>query len=165
MNELTYIPGEIGTFTGKLINVFNPDPELICIKDIAHALSQQCRFGGHTSQFYSVAEHSIYCSSTVTKKHKLAALLHDASEAYLVDLPSPVKIMMPEYIDAEDRIMKVIAEKFGFEYPLSDEVKRADKKWLNHEWRGLMTNEFHMPTLLPATAYSIFMKRFHELTK
>ena len=165
MSNMQLIPGEIGTYTGKLINVFQPDPELICIEDIAHALSQQCRFSGHTARFYSVAEHSVYCAAMVSGKHKLAALLHDASEAYLVDLPSPIKMAMPEYVDIEDRLMKVIAEKFGFQYPLHMEVKKADKAWLNHEWKGLMAREFNMLTLWPENAERIFLRRFNEITK
>ncbi len=132
-------PGVIRTFTGKYINVFDPQPHDICLEDIAHALSNLCRFGGHTRQFYSVAEHSIRTAKFVEPPYRLAALLHDASEAYLLDIPTPVKIMFPEYHKAEYRMMEVIAEKFGFEYPLSDEVRMADKLMLQLEWLEFMT--------------------------
>lgn len=127
-------PGIIRTFTGIYINVFNPKPEDICIEDIAHALSNLCRFSGHTVQFYSVAEHSIRVAELVEPQHKLAALLHDASEAYLLDIPTPIKSLFPEYSKAENKLMEVIAEKFGFEYPLPAEVKLADKAMLEFEW-------------------------------
>ena len=126
-------PGMIRTFTGKMINVFEPDPELICIEDIAHALSNLCRFGGHTRQFYSVAEHSLLVANLVSHKHKLAALLHDASEAYLVDIPSPIKYFIPKYREYEENLMLAIAEKFGFQFPLHTDVVKADKEALKQE--------------------------------
>lgn len=131
-------PGVIRTFTGKMINVFEPDPELICIEDIAHALSNLCRFGGHTSRFYSVAEHSLRVAAIVPFKHRIAGLLHDASEAYLVDLPSPIKYFIPKYQEYEQNLMLAIAEKFGFGFPLHSEVVRADRQLLEVEWGEMM---------------------------
>lgn len=158
------IPGEIRTFTGIMFNVFNPKPEDVCIEDIAHALSNLCRFNGHTVKFYSVAEHSLKCAELVPKQHRLAALLHDASEAYLVDLPSPIKIAIPDYINIEDKLMRVIARKFGFEYPLRPEVKSADKTWLSLEWDNLMIDDY-WATLAPADAKALFLETFDKLTK
>lgn len=130
---------KLRTFTGKDIDVESriwfKD---ICIEDIAHALSMQPRFGGHLKEFYSVAQHSFKCYQLVSKQHKLAALLHDASEAYLIDIPSPVKRLIPGYKEIEDRVMKSIAEKYGFAWPLSEEVKQADKDVLDWEWHSLM---------------------------
>jgi uncharacterized protein len=78
--ENLYEPDCIRTYTGLYINVFNPKPEMIEIEDIAHALSFQCRFGGHLPKFYSVAQHSLNCSYLVKEPAlKLTALLHDAS--------------------------------------------------------------------------------------
>lgn len=127
----------IRTFTGKYIDVFNPDPEMICIEDIAHALAQTPRFGGHLKHFYSVAHHSMHCSELV-RNDKLAALLHDASEAYLTDMPRPIKSQMPQYKEIENNLMVVISEKFGFAYPLSGEVKAADEQALKYEWQEFM---------------------------
>lgn len=157
------VPGEIRTYTGRMVNIFKPAPELISIEDIAHALSNLCRFNGHTVKFYSVAEHSLKCAELVPEQHKLAALLHDASEAYLVDLPSPIKIAMPEYINIEDKLMRVIAGKFGFEYPLRPEVKSADKTWLSLEWDNLMIDDY-WETLAPADAKALFLETFDKLT-
>lgn len=139
--ENLYTPNCIRTFTGKYVNVFEPTEEMICIEDIAHSLSFQCRFGGHLPKFYSVAQHSALCSQMVEQEFKLAALLHDASEAYLLDIPSPVKNGLSNYKEIEDNLMKVIAEKFNFEYPLPTEVKLADLRLLNLEWNSLMINE------------------------
>ena len=79
------------TFTGKIIDPINPDPEDIDIRDIAHSLSQQCRFTGHTSEFYSVAEHSVLVSEAVPARDAALGLMHDATEAYLADLAKPIK--------------------------------------------------------------------------
>lgn len=116
--ENLYTPDCIRTFTGIYVNVFEPTEEMICIEDIAHALSNQCRFGGHLPVFYSVAQHSIIMSDKMHESHKLAALLHDASEAYLLDIPRPIKKGLSNYKEIEDKLMTAIAAKFGFEYPL-----------------------------------------------
>lgn len=68
----------------------------------------------------------------------LATLLHDASEAYLLDIPRPIKHMLPQYLEAEDKLMRIIAKKYGFEYPLPEEVKQLDKQFLEIEWEWLM---------------------------
>ena len=129
----------IRTFTGKWVNVFDPDINTIDIIDIAHALSFQCRFGGHLAEFYSVAQHSIWCFQTaekngLSKRDQLAALLHDASEAYLVDVPRPIKYNMPEYRIIEDSLMKIIADVYDFDYPLSPDIKTIDSIALKLEW-------------------------------
>lgn len=129
---------EIRTFSGIAMNVFEPTIEMISIEDIAHSLSMQCRFGGHLKKFYSVAEHCTNAVKLVPEEHRLAALLHDASEAYLLDMPSPIKCRMPEYKAIEKKLMEVIAYKFGFEYPLHPFVKNADVVLLHEEWSSLV---------------------------
>jgi hypothetical protein len=144
--ENLYTPNCIRTFTGIYMNVFEPTLEMICIEDIAHALSMQCRFGGHLPEFYSVAEHSWYCHKLVRQeKNKLAALLHDASEAYLLDIPSPIKKNLSNYKEIEENLMKLIAEKFGFHYPLTDDIKNADEFSLRVEWECLMLKRYKAP--------------------
>lgn len=138
IRENLFTPDCIRTFTGIYVNVFEPTLEMICIEDIAHALSNQCRFGGHLPEFYSVAEHSCYCAQLVKDEHKLAALLHDASEAYLVDIPSPIKARLSNYKEIEEKLMHIISEKFGFGYPLHNDVKIADASALVAEWNCLM---------------------------
>jgi len=109
----------IQTFTGKAFYPFDPRPEDICIQDIAHALSNLCRWGGHCSRFYSVAEHSVYVSREVAKHcdahSALAGLLHDATEAYLVDLPRPIKNNLPGYKDTEAKLNATIMNRFGID--------------------------------------------------
>jgi hypothetical protein len=133
--ENLYTPDCIRTASGIYMNVFEPTPEMVCIEDIAHALTYQCRFGGHLPTFYSVAHHSLNCSYLIDEPElKLAALLHDASEAYLLDIPRPIKQRLRDYKEIEDGLMRVIANKFGFEWPLHPEVKKVDEIMLQLEW-------------------------------
>ena len=145
--ENLYTPDCIRTYSGIYINVFEPTPEMICIEDIAHALSNQCRFGGHLPVFYSVAQHSYHCSQSVNQEHKLAALLHDASEAYLLDIPRPIKNRLSNYKDIEHNLMILIADKFGFNYPLHNDIKLADELALVAEWNCLMLKKSKAPFL------------------
>jgi uncharacterized protein len=139
--ENLYTPNCIRTVSGIYMNVFEPTVEMVCIKDIAHALSNQCRFGGHLPCFYSVAQHSLNCSYLIEDKRlKLEALLHDASEAYLLDIPSPIKKGLSNYKEIEEGLMKVIFEKFGLTYPIHEKVKRVDETMLQLEWNCLMLN-------------------------
>lgn len=136
--ENLFHPTCIRTWSGRYVDPLDPDPGTILVEDIAHALSHQCRFGGHLPMFYSVAEHSLLVSEFVAPEHKLAALMHDASEAYLLDIPSPVKHRLPGYKEAEDQLMRVIAAKFNFPWPLPAEVKAADTRALQVEWDDIM---------------------------
>src|SRR5690606_29748913 len=91
------------TFTGRRFWPLDPRPDEICIEDIAHALSMQCRYAGHCLSFYSVAEHSVLLSQHVAEPFRRWALLHDASEAYLVDVPRPIKGDLSNYRAVEAR--------------------------------------------------------------
>lgn len=106
----------IQTYTGARFYPLEPDAGLIRIEDIAHSLSMQCRYTGHTSRFYSVAEHSLILAKEFHTgwHYRLVALLHDAAEAYLSDIPRPLK-RLPEfafYREAEDRLQEMIFDKF-----------------------------------------------------
>lgn len=162
--ENLFTPDCIRTVTGHYVNVFDPDPATICIEDIAHALSHQCRFGGHLPQFYSVAQHSIFCADLASDDHKLAALMHDASEAYLLDIPRPVKLKLSNYKEIEDGLMKLIAAKYGFEYPFHANIKEVDEKMLRIEWNTLMLEKpggFEVYNSQKAKLF--FMKKFEKL--
>lgn len=103
------------TYCGNRVHPFCPSPEEIAIDDIARSLAQQCRFLGHTDAHYSIAQHCVLVSELVPARDALWGLLHDASEAYLGDLPAPIK-REPEmsiYRIAEDRLLACIARKFG----------------------------------------------------
>lgn len=171
--ENLFTPDCIRTYTGLYMNVFDPTPEMICIEDIAHSLAFQCRFGGHLPEFYSVAQHSVYVCDIVEANPgedsvRLQALLHDASEAYLLDIPSPIKHKLDDYRKIEQRLMVAIADKFGFPYPLHQSVKDADKDLLRIEWDVLMLRLRTTHEIIPwlsAVAEFEFLKTFNTFKK
>lgn len=122
----------VRTISGKAVNILNPDPDSIDLRDVAWSLSKQCRLNGHTPVFYSVAEHTLNLVYYLLDKNRQDlvpyALLHDAAEAYLGDIPSPVKKLLPEFKAIEDNILKVILTKFGLEPKIPKEVELADKR-------------------------------------
>lgn len=163
--ENLHAPNCIRTHTGKYIDVFNLNIEDIDIKDIAHALSQVPRFGGHLPRFFSVAQHSINCTK-ITKNNKLEALLHDASEAYILDMPKPIKNRLPDYCKLEKYIMGKIFTKFDLNYPISKEVKKKDVTCLQFEWDMIMiSNNEDYECWNSIKAEWMFMKAFNEITK
>ncbi|KKK79599.1 hypothetical protein LCGC14_2831880 [marine sediment metagenome] len=146
----------IGTFTGKLVNPFAMTVDDICIKDIAHSLAMTCRFRGHVSQYYSVAEHCVRCAEIGLHSpdgYGLARyrLLHDAPEAYLCDVPSPLKGQFPILKCVEEQIFAVMCDKFQIP-TMSEEVeiaiKHADLVLLATEARDLCA--FDLDRTLPS---------------
>ena len=148
----------IETYTGKVLHFLDPRIEEIDIEDIAHSLANECRFGGHTSKFYSVAEHSILVASLCPRHLQLAGLLHDASEAYIRDIASPVKQYLGGYKEIEEGLMRVIAEKFGFSWPLEREIKQADMVALKVEARNLLPSKGGSWLHLYPTEYDVDIK-------
>lgn len=123
----------IQTYTGRAIFPARPTADDICIEDIANALARQCRYGGHCLSFYSVAEHCVHVSDAASPENKLTALMHDASEAYLLDIPRPIKPLLNGYYEIEARLMEVIAKKYDFRWPMPDEVKLIDAAIITDE--------------------------------
>jgi len=170
----------IETGTGKIFNYLGDDTDGIDLDDIAGALSKQCRYTGHCSRFYSVAEHSFFVSLHVPKEFALAGLLHDASEAYLSDIASPIKQLMTEYKGIEDGIMKRIAKRFNLDdgFWKGPEVKEADWAMLMSEASVLLPSqgrkwyfpEGQLPSIYkpacwsPDAAAIMFKLRYNELT-
>lgn len=155
----------IRTFNGHYVNVFNPDPATIDIEDIAHGLSQVCRFAGHTYQFYSVAQHSVMVADLVPHGMRLEALLHDASEAYMCDMPRPIKRNMPQYKEIEEVLMAAIAKKFKIKYPFHKEIKEADNHMLEVEHKHIIIDRnqemFRIWSIEKSKMY--FLARFKTL--
>lgn len=138
----------IQTYTLRQFWPLDPRPEDVSIIDIAHALSMMCRFTGHTHRFYSVAEHCVRVSYHASRdvvddaEALLVArwgLLHDATEAYLVDLARPVKRTdeMKSYREAEQRLMEAICQRFGLPPAEPPAVKVADMRLCYTEARDL----------------------------
>ena len=128
------------TYTGINFWPFDARVEEITIEDIAQSLSMQCRFNGHIKNFYSVAEHSVRVSNACSAENALWGLLHDASEAYLGDVPTPIKRLLPDYVKYEDALQKVIAKKFNLTEIEPAEVKQMDRVLLSTEMRDLRNN-------------------------
>lgn len=134
----------MATRSGRNFNPLSPCAEDVLIDDIAHALAFQCRFNGHTREFYSVAQHSVMVAGLVPKHLWMDALLHDAAEAYLGDVVTPVKAAIPDFEKMEARVIAAINHRFGLSTELSAHdrylIKRADLIALATEKRDLMPN-------------------------
>lgn len=139
---------EVETFTGRWVNTRDPKADTICIEDIAHALANVCRYGGHCSRFYSVAEHCVFVSKRLERRRhgpvrQLGGLLHDASESYLGDIPRPLKPLLgPAYARLTDKMDAAISKALGINASVfhDDEVKSADN------WALLVEARFLLPS-------------------
>lgn len=139
----------ISPWSGFNLNLVDPQPDSIIPIDICRGLAHQFRFGGHTCYAYTVAQHSIFVSELVPSEHALQALLHDATEAYIGDLPTPVKQLCPDYKRLEARLHACIMEHFDLPLELAPEILHADRVALATEKRDLMpqTQDQHWSAL------------------
>lgn len=163
------------TVSGRALDLQRVTPGDISILDIAHSLSNLCRFAGHTREFYSVAQHSVRVALALPPGLQLAGLLHDAAEAYVADLPRPIKHLLPDYKKIETGVWDAISYRFGlprFEHPM---VKEADNSALRTEWEELMRHPLPRELrgvpkleaaepLPPKDAYTLFIQTFHRIT-
>lgn len=174
----------IQTFTGRTIDPLDPHPADVCIEDIAHALAMKTRFTGHGREFYSIAQHSMFVSSWAAAPgtdNALWGLLHDAAEAYLADVASPVKHhpSFQFFRAAEYRMMQAIIARFGLSPEQPVAVSQADRVALAVEARELMgplkpgwggpdlasydIPELHIVPLTWRQAEHYFLERFRAL--
>lgn len=165
---------------GAMLDIEHLTPEAVDAAAIGHCLSSICRFNGATTHFYSVAQHCLFVSMLVPARLQLAALVHDASEAYVTDLPSPIKhdSRMAWYRDLERRVQSVIETHFGLQLTERDrrEIKEADEIMLATEASQLLPKEdylwplkiarpapFIITPVLPKTAEQLWLTRLNEL--
>ena len=142
-------PGKINTYSGQVIDFNNINVTDIRIDDIIHALSNICRFGGHSGVFYSVAQHSCLVAAMAPDELKKPALLHDACEAYVGDMIKPFKNLVgSSYRVFEDEFSAAIADKFGLKYKDFLDIKYLDEAALELEHAALIKGNF--ATLLSA---------------
>ena len=146
----------INTFSGKQVNIEDPQEETIDIQDIAHALSFICRGCGNTSIFFPVARHCVYCAKEAQARGAsnaaiLACLLHDASEAYMMDLPKPIKDnLLPQYRIYEDILLDRIYQKFlgrSLTKEESELVACVDHDLLMYDLKFLLNMDVELPEL------------------
>lgn len=165
----------ISTYDGDFFDFNNPEKYTFSIEAIAHALSNICRYGGHCNRFYSVAEHSVLVSQLVPPELGLCGLLHDASEAFVGDMPSPLKAMCKSYRTIENRVHEAISQQYGLPYPFPPEIKAADKALYKAE-RLVLTDvademwhteiepvNIKIKCLLPEDAKKLFLRRYHNI--
>lgn len=131
---------DMTTATGRRFNIMNPVVDDVDLGDIVQSLSNQCRFAGHCNHFYSVAQHSVNVAHLVSDELKPWALLHDAAEAYISDIPRPVRKSIPALDAIESRILFVIAGRYSLSWPIPEEVLIADDVMLAIEINEI-TNE------------------------
>lgn len=156
----------------------DPEGSNYNIKDIARGLSHTARFSGQSDRPYYVGQHSIIVSKIVPEEHALAALLHDASECFMCDVPKPLKNLLPDYVKLEQVAEAAIFKKFGVPFPMHPCVKEADNRAFCTERRdlqpGVPLDEKYrhiepLPNRIMAwdsrTCYLNFLRRFEELTK
>jgi len=162
--------------SGNYFDFLAPEQCEITIEDIAHGLSNICRFAGHSRRFYSVAQHSVIVSRIVPAEDAYAGLMHDAAEAVIGDMAKPLKDICPDFRVIEKRIEADLFPRFGVPMPLPASVKEADTVMLATEQRQLMRNrddwnytrgrqplDIEIPPMNPAEAKAAFLARYDEL--
>lgn len=168
---------EILTVSGNYFNFLDPDSSTYTIEDISHALSHINRFTGHTRVAYNVAQHSVMVSHLVPPDLAMTGLMHDASEAFLGDVSSPLKQLLPEYKAIEQQVEASIFKKFGIPFPMPREIKVADLIMLaseqkslmpdiNHEWailKGINPLNVEIKPWGAKKSKRKFLERFYEL--
>lgn len=133
----------ITTYTGQHFYPLNPEYDKIKIEDIAHSLSMLCRANGHYKYFYSVADHALDCAAEARERCMgsymiMLCLLHDAAEAYISDIPRPVKRDLNGIYAIEERLSDLIYIKFAGRKPTKnefDQMREIDDSMLYHEFK------------------------------
>lgn len=175
----------IQTYTGL---EFSLDAPVFRMDDIAHSLAMQCRYAGHCRHFYSVAEHSVIVSLLMQELDlgdPREGLLHDACEAYLIDMPRPWKKLLPDYQRLEGALESQMRDYFHLPPEKTFGCKTADhlalfiEAWFLMPDRGasygdpfglraravrlIEGSHWRVLNLFPQEAEAAFIKRYDQL--
>ena len=157
----------INTISGQVIDLLNPHHLTIDIYDIARGLANKGHFGGHSPQFFSIAQHSLLVESLMdydaAPELKMAALLHDATEAYLPDMPGPLKVLIPMFKECENKLAIEIFRKFDLDIEWLDSIKYLDIIAQKIEYDEFYNGVKKLTYLSPIEAFNAFLKRYFEL--
>lgn len=163
-NKKIVYDGCMLTVSNILIDLYNPNPETILIEDIAHGLANNCRWNGHTQQFWSVAQHCCMMFDMAPKNDRLKYLFHDAEEAYWGDMIKPLKNKIkekcPEIIELMRYMRKIIYDKFNIQY-IDKDVEDADFKCLQWEFENIIKTD-NAESWLPLRAKAEWLNRFYN---
>lgn len=163
------LDGTMRTYSGNKLSFINPTPDSINIKDISRGLAYKAHFAGQTHHFFSIAQHSMMVADLIPdrlrhdRKFMLLALLHDASEAYTGDIVKPLKVLIPDFVEIEKRIMQAVCTRFEIDYNRLPELKEYDLMAQNIEYRNFYKGEKTIKYLSPAAADIYFRFRFVNL--
>ena len=163
---LQQLDGCINTASGRKINLLDPKPDQISIGDIARGLSYNSHFGGQTPQFFSIAQHCLLvCELMEEQFHTpdllMTGLLHDASEAYLGDMLKPLKVMLPNFREIEDRMMVVILEKYSLDPASMVIIKEYDIRVQELEYNAFYKNG-DIKYLSPEESRVAFLQTYYK---
>jgi hypothetical protein len=170
--DLFNYDGHINTRSNIRFSLFDPKPEQIEITDISHGLAYKAHFGGQTPQYFSIAQHCLLVVDFLPIEWRLykpeivlAALLHDAAEAYIGDMIKPLKIHLPKFVEVEDKIQSVIFEKFDLKMEYMSQIKKYDKLAQEYEFEVFYEGNKSLTYFSPDLANDVFMIKFNELIK
>lgn len=160
--------------SGSPFYFLSPDASNYTIDDIAHGLSNTCRYAGQCKRFYSVAEHSVLVSQEL-ETEKMEGLFHDAAEAFIGDVTRPLKSMLGQYAYIEDLILKDVFRRLNLNWPLTENIHIADLSVMAAEIEVLMPEgirdwlkevepaRVNIRCLAPEQAKQMFLCRYQEL--
>ena len=165
------LDGCINTYSGLKINLLNPQPNQIDIRDIGKGLAYKGHFGGQTPFYFSIAQHSTLVVQIMIETQEfdpemlMLGLLHDASKAYIGDMVKPLKVHLDEFVNYENQITKIICEKFELNYFRLNEIKPFDIIAQDLEYHTFFENGKRLNGLNPDESYDEFMKLFNHINE
>ena len=160
--------GIINTYSGLMVDLFNPTSDMINIMDIAKGLSYKAHFAGQKPLYFSIAQHSVLVYDLMREnvndeKMLLLALLHDASEAYIGDMVKPLKNHLPFFREVEDKLMEVICERYALDFNKLKDIKRYDLIAQDLEFKTFYEDSYAGKKFLKSLYPDESLKEIHNI--